>query len=63
MVKKRKEKSIPADKVKIGKTHYIPTDEVKTGETYYVKFDKFVMPVKVVRNRIEIKYCNKHENA
>ena len=56
MVKKHKEKSIPVDKVKIGKTHYIPTDEVKTGETYYVKFNKFVMPVKVVRHRIEIKY-------
>ena len=38
------------------KEQYIPADEVKTGETYYVKFDKFVMPVKVVRNRIEIKY-------
>lgn len=56
MAKNIKKKSIPTDEVKIGKTHYIPTDEVKTGETYCVKFDKFVMPVKVVRNRIEIKY-------
>lgn len=43
MVKKRKEK-------------YIPADEVKTGETYYVKIGCVNMPVKVVRNRIEIKY-------
>ena len=43
MVKKHKEK-------------YIPADVVTAGETYYVKFDKFVMPVKVVRHRIEIKY-------
>lgn len=38
------------------KEQYIPADEIKTGETYYVKFNKFVMPVKVVRHRIEIKY-------
>ncbi len=38
------------------KEQYIPADEVKTGETYYVKIGCVNMPVKVVRNRIEVKY-------